>query len=83
MSHYSRAPRSGTRVQFLPNDAAYAMFYRGSPSPSIYEKGTVKPIAGPGGPMTSMRGPRGGLVYVEWDSSGYSGVFLADIAPAR
>lgn len=73
-----RCPRAGTRVTFTGTPAAVA-FYRSAPppynrSPEPGESGTVTAIAGFKGQMTCMPGPGGGMVYVDWDRAGVTGV---------
>jgi len=77
---YKRPPREGTRVRFDPNPVSRMMYSYRTPEPG--EEGTVTTVAGPRGPMSSMRGPGGGLVYVEWDDTGFVGVSLLDIVKA-
>lgn len=79
---YKRPPRVGTRVRFAPNPASRMLYSENYPVPEEGEEGTVTTVAGPRGPMSSMRGPGGGLVYVEWDDTGFVGVSLYDIEKA-
>lgn len=75
---FKRPPREGTRVVFDPNPASMALY---SSHPRIGEGGTVKPVAmGGGRRAVSMRGPGGGLVYVDWDESRFQGVSLHDLS---
>lgn len=72
-----KCPRKGSRVTFLPNPAA-RMFYD-SRSPDDGATGTVTDLPVGGGRRTCMPGPRGGLVYVNWDDGSVEGVFRADL----
>ena len=75
---YGKCPKEGIRVRFVPNPAA-AMFYTGAHEPRRGEFGTTVALPVPGGKKTCMPGPRGGLVYVDWDGAGVSGAFKRDI----
>jgi len=73
--------RQGTRVRFVPSPASAAMYGQ---HPHIGEEGTVRPVAGPRGrPMLSLRGPGGGLLYVDWDHSAFQGVSPLDLVVIR
>ena len=50
-----------------------------SSPPRIGEEGTVKPVAHVGGKRTSMPGPGGGLLYVEWSDGYFQGVSPRDL----
>lgn len=78
----ARCPyREGTRVVFRPNPAAYMLYDARSPKPG--ERGFVVTVPVPGGPRRPcMPGPRGGLVYVDWDEAGTDGVFANDVVRA-
>jgi hypothetical protein len=76
---YQRPPRVGTRVRFAPNPASLQLY---SDPPAEGEEGEVTTVAGPRGQMSFMRGPGGGLVYVDWDDHGPMGVSLLDIERA-
>lgn len=69
----------GTRVRFTANPAAMAAFYTRGTAPKPGTEGVVRTVAVPGGQRACMPGPRGGLVYVDWDGYGFSGVFAADL----
>jgi len=72
-------PREGTRVEFRPSAASHAL-YRDYPHlPKTGERGTVRSISLGRRRATCMRGPGGGLVYVEWDRAGHAGVSSYDI----
>jgi len=77
---YKRPPRVGTRVVFDPTPGAMQFYSPTHVRPGLL--GTVTTVAGPGGQMKHMPGPRGGLVYVKWDNGAFEGVFLPDIAKA-
>lgn len=66
--------KKGERVKFVATPAAM-MLYGQQPYPQRGEEGYVTTIAG----SIGMRGPRGGLVYVDWDQVGTAGVFAADL----
>jgi len=68
--------REGTRVKFAPSPASRSLYSR---PPRVGEEGTVKPVAGPRGPMRSLRGPGGGLLYVAWDDGDFQGVAPQDL----
>lgn len=74
----SRCPRVGGRVKFTPTAAA-AAFYSPGTHPPIGAVGSITTVPVPGGRKTCMAGPRGGLVYVNWDGWGTTGVFKADL----
>jgi hypothetical protein len=58
----------GLRVVFSPNAEGHAA---SSPSvPQAGTHGTVTAARAPDGLRTYLDGPRGGLVYVEWDADG-------------
>jgi hypothetical protein len=65
------------RVCFVANPVARALYERNVPQSG--ECGTVTTVPVPGGRRTCMPGPRGGLVYVDWDRSSTSGVFRVDL----
>lgn len=69
-------PREGTRVRFSPNPASYALY---SDPPPVGDEGRVTTVLVPGGRRTYMRGPGGGLVYVNWNRKGVQGVALQDL----
>lgn len=73
-------PREGLRVRFNPNAASHALY---SKSPRRGEEGSVRSVPLGRGRATCMRGPGGGLVYVEWDYSGFVGVSSRDIDRAK
>ena len=76
----ARCPyRAGTRVRFTANAAALAFY---SSHPVIGEEGTVTPVSLGVKKAVCLPGPRGGLVYVEWDKSGFEGVFATDVERA-
>jgi len=79
----TRCPPVGQRVIFAPTPSAVAAFYTDRYSPRSGMVGSVVAIPVPGGRKTCMMGPRGGLIYVEWDDFGVSGVFRADLVRAR
>ena len=76
-----RVPRVGTRVVFKPSKAA-RMLYTKSNDPRPGEEGTVSTVSHGCARRHFMLGPRGGLVYVQWDNAPFSGVFLPDIERA-
>lgn len=78
---FKRPPRVGTRVVFDPNPASMALY---STHPRVGEAGTVRPVAMGGGRSAAyMRGPGGGLVYVDWDESRFQGVSLHDLSKEK
>ena len=54
-----------------------------SRSPATGTEGVVTDIPVPGGRSTCLPGPRGGMVYVEWDNGRVEGVFKNDLVTAR
>lgn len=78
MGHYQRAPRVGTRVRFNPNPAALGLYTKGT-APRRGTVGTVTTVSLGSCRSNHMPGPRGGLVYVDWDDYGFAGVFLVDL----
>jgi hypothetical protein len=81
---YQRPPREGTRVRFAPNPASYRLY---STPPPLGDEGRVTTTLVPTGRgmarRTYMRGPGGGLVYVNWNRVGVMGVALQDIERVR
>lgn len=72
--------REGERVEFRPIAASLRLYTK---PPAIGEAGTVTPVSfGAGRKLAYIPGPGGGLVYVEWDSSGFMGVSPIDVVPA-
>jgi hypothetical protein len=72
-------PREGLRVEFNPSAASHVL-YRDYPNlPKRGERGTVTSISLGHRRATCMRGPGGGLVYVDWDGGGTAGVSSFDI----
>lgn len=69
-------PRVGARVKFVATAAA-RMFYDGFPPPGAQGEVTTVPL--PGGRKSCFPGPRGGMVYVKWDSGRVEGVFAKDL----
>jgi len=63
---------AGTRVTIHANPVSRA-FYKGG-LPANGTSGTVTPIAFPGGKRTSLPGPGGGLIYVQFDDE--DGTFM-------
>jgi hypothetical protein len=77
---YTKPPRVNTRVRFQPSPASLGLYTH---APNVGEEGMVRPVAmGGGKKKTFMAGPGGGLLYVEWDQSGFIGVSLYDVRPA-
>lgn len=66
----------GTRVVFRPTPAARMMYESAPPTGA---EGTVVAINTGTGFSTMMPGPRGGLVYVDWDGYRVEGVFANDV----
>lgn len=63
----------GERVKFGPTPAALMVY--GGRHPPAGSEGTVTTIAG----AVGMGGPRGGMLYVDWDDYGTEGVFASDV----
>lgn len=68
-----RLRREGTVVEFDGYGAGY------SRAPAVGERGKVTTVPVPGGRSTSMRGPGGGLIYVDWDRIGVTGIAPQDL----
>lgn len=75
-------PRVGTRVRFAPSKTS-RLFYTGKDDPNAGELGTVSTVSFGSCRRHHMPGPGGGLVYVNWDTSRFSGVFLRDLERAK
>jgi hypothetical protein len=58
------------------------LFYTGGNDPRPGEEGTVSTVSLGRCRSHHMPGPGGGLVYVDWDESKFSGVFLRDLEKA-
>lgn len=68
----------GLRVVFSPNPASLLLYSDGVPVAGT--RGTVTAIHTTGGLRTYLAGPRGGIVYVKWDSGGLvCGVSMRDL----
>jgi hypothetical protein len=74
-------PQPGSRVKFDPNPASL-LLYSGK-VPRKGEEGTVVKIPLGGGSSHYMKGPGGGLVYVNWDTLGTMGVAPQDIVKMK
>lgn len=77
-----RLRREGTVVEFDGFGGGYRR------APAVGERGKVTTVPIPGGRSTSMRGPGGGLIYVDWDRIGVTGIAPQDLkvissAPAK
>jgi hypothetical protein len=69
--------RVGTRVRFVPNPGSYLLY---SNPPEEGEEGTVTTVSfGGAGKRSSLKGPGGGLLYIEWDKHGHMGVSPRDV----
>ena len=68
-----RLRREGTVVEFDGFGSGY------SRAPAVGERGKVTTVPVPGGRSTSMRGPGGGLIYVDWDEIGVTGIAPQDL----
>jgi hypothetical protein len=69
--------RVGTRVRFVPNPGSYLLY---SNPPEEGEEGTVSTVSfGGAGKRSSLKGPGGGLLYIEWDKHGHMGVSPRDV----
>lgn len=69
--------RKGTRVQFKPTPASHVLY---SSPPPVGAKGHVTTTHFGGGiERTSLPGPGGGLVYVQWDDGSFQGVSPLDL----
>lgn len=69
--------REGVRVQYTPNAVDYYIDVsaaKGRPHPKPGDTGTVRAIPVGLGKATRLPGPGGGLVYVDWDTTGVQGV---------
>lgn len=75
----TRCPREGLRVQYNPSPASHVLYSDYPDPPRHGERGTVVSIPLGGRRATCMRGPGGGLVYVDWDRGGTFGVSSIDI----
>jgi hypothetical protein len=69
--------RAGTRVSFRPTAPSRALY--SYPVPPVGACGTVTPVSFGGFSRTWLRGPGGGLVYVQWDSGPFCGVSRRDV----
>lgn len=77
----ARCPREGLRVVFNPNPVSRMMYsYR---VPKAGTRGRVTTLPTGRGRTTCMRGPGGGLVYVDWDDGGTMGVSSIDLDKVR
>lgn len=76
-----KCPPAGTRVCFVANPAARALYDRDVPGTG--ECGTVRGVSLGIGKSTCIGGPLGGLVYVQWDRSRFSGVFRQHLTNER
>lgn len=72
--------REGTRVRFVPSSASLALYGQ---HPQVGEDGTVRPVSLGSRRATSLRGPGGGLLYVDWDRSAFQGVSPLDLVVVR
>jgi len=72
-------PREGLRVQFNPNPASYMLYSQGYGLPKRGGRGTVTSLSLGSRRTTCLKGPGGGLVYVDWDDVGTMGVSSFDI----
>jgi len=73
----ARCPRGGLRVRFNPNPVSL-MLYSKPPPRGITGRVTTVPLGG-GRRATCMKGPGGGLVYVQWDDGSFQGVSPIDL----
>lgn len=69
-------PREGLLVEYKPSAVSHALY---SQAPRRGERGRVISIPLGRGRATCMRGPGGGLIYVDWEKSGTFGVSSVDI----
>ncbi len=69
---------------FRPSPAA-RMLYHGQygSGPPTGAVGHVTTVPVPGGKRTCMPGPRGGLIYADWEGYGVEGVFALDLEQSR
>lgn len=71
--------KEGDRVVFNANPAARMLYREGMRLANGHEGTVTKMPVGGGRRAATMPGPRGGLVYVEWDDWGTIGVFAEDL----
>jgi len=78
-------PKEGARVCFVANPAARMLYIdRRATHQLVPEQGECGTVTKISGGKTCMPGPRGGMVYVDWDRSGTFGVFKTDLdKPSR
>ena len=72
LTEANKSLRVGTRVVFVGSRAGY------SNAPEVGEQGTVTTMPGFGN-RTYLPGPGGGLLYVDWDELGVSGIAPQDL----
>ena len=72
LTEANKSLRVGTRVVFVGSRAGY------SNAPEVGEQGTVTTMPGFGA-RTYLPGPGGGLLYVDWDELGVSGIAPQDL----
>jgi hypothetical protein len=70
----------GTRVRFVPNPASLALY---SHPPERGEEGKVTTVNLGARNSSFMKGPGGGLLYVEWERTGVQGVAPQDVEVLR
>lgn len=73
-----RAYPVGTRVVFAPGAVSELLYsYR----PAYGSRGTVVSVPLPGKRATYLRGPAGGLLYVEWEGYVSNGSRVCGVSP--
>lgn len=72
--------RAGTRVEFRPTPASLMLY---SSPPAVGARGYVTTVFLGGKRRTSISGPGGGLVYVDWDDDSFQGVSSIDLFEVR
>jgi hypothetical protein len=74
----ARAYPEGTRVVFAPSPVSRALY---SHAPSYGSRGVVVSIPLPGKRATYLKGPAGGLLYVEWQGYVSNGSRVCGVSP--
>lgn len=78
----TRCPREGMRVVFNPNPVSRMLYSSGYRLPPKGAVGRVMSMPLGRGRATCMRGPGGGLVYVDWGKHGTMGIASYDLDKA-
>lgn len=77
----AKRTRVGTKVRFNPTPASLCLY---SKPPRTGEVGVVTTVPFGGGVRKSfLPGPGGGLLYVNWETTGVQGVSSVDVERVR